>query len=101
MSDVEEELSSNLEELLESMQVASAASAAEQVGKVGQGRGSMVVAVRGEGVLVHLPLLPLILTVLGNDHLNLGLLTSLRPSLTAALEPLRVAAQSLEAEMGA
>lgn len=81
--------------------VASASAALEQASKVGQGRASLAVAVRAEGVLVHLALLPLVLCVLGTADLNVGTLSALRPTLAQALEPLRQAAQSLESEMGA
>jgi len=100
------------DDLLERLQVASGASAAEQAGRVGMGAARTLVtfgrskraaddgddALKAEEVLVHVPLLPLLLAVLGDAQLNVGVVLGLRDKIATALEPIRVAAQSVEAD---
>ena len=45
-------------------------------------------------VVVHISCAPLVLTLLAESDANVGLLVDAVPALTAAVEPLRAAAQS-------
>jgi len=77
----------------ERLLLSSSAVMAEQAGKVGRGRATVLVAFWPDEILVHVPFMPLVLSILGTEAMNVGLVTALRSSILASLDPIRVAAE--------
>jgi hypothetical protein len=71
----------------------------EQASKCGLGKGGPVVAFYENLIIVHLPLLPVVVTVVGSDTLNVGLVLSIRTELAQALDSLRNAVQAVDNDM--
>lgn len=71
----------------------------EQASKCGLGKGGPVIAFFNTSIIVHLPFLPVIVTVVGSDSLNVGLVLSVKAEISAALEALRIAVQNVDNDM--
>jgi len=77
----------------ERLLLSSASVMAEQAGKVGRGRATVLIALWSNEILVHVPFMPLVLSILGTEAMNVGLITAMRSAILAALDPVRIAAE--------
>jgi len=74
------------------------ASASDQASKLGLGANSHIIARYTELTVVQVAILPLLVTVVCSDKVNIGLVVNAIPELKAKLEGTRVGVQTLNAE---
>jgi len=65
---------------------------AEHANKLGMGKSQHATAFYDKAIVVHVSCTPLVLTMLTDSDANVGLLLDAVPRLSAAVEPLRLAA---------
>uniref|UniRef100_A0A7S2BJ60 Roadblock/LAMTOR2 domain-containing protein n=1 Tax=Haptolina brevifila TaxID=156173 RepID=A0A7S2BJ60_9EUKA len=69
---------------------------AEHASKLGMGKSQHATAFYDKAIVVHVSCSPLVLTMLTDSDANVGLLLDAVPRLSAAVEPLRLAASQTQ-----
>jgi predicted regulator of Ras-like GTPase activity (Roadblock/LC7/MglB family) len=66
----------------------------DQAGKLRQGKNDCITAIFGNHTMVHVNMMPLIVTLIANEQANLGTIRSLIPDLRLKLDVVRQSVQS-------